>query len=370
MKFSLLVVTTDRLSLVERLLHSLAAQTYGNFEVLLVHGPDCPEGARSTAGNFPGLDIRLFSSQDHCLSRSRNLALHETTGDIIAFPDDDCVYCPDTLENASTVFKAHPEADVLLAVRRDLREDVEEARKYFSCGGSAPSNSPGRGMLPLHPRLIFQRVTFARSRLEQAHERTLPPMREDDLRTRFDTNDAEKLRVKGRPEQAQGRTLHSRESISNPVRGGAFRAVNRYSAFRHSGTIVQFYRKQCVKAVGPFDERLGPGTGLPYGCGEDTDYVLRALAAGFGVYRARSVVVRHAPFSIRDPGIGAKIEAYARGRMYLLRKHDLPLWFVLANIAWPLLCIPGECLRECLAVASFRRRMFSARLSSFLGAAG
>jgi GT2 family glycosyltransferase len=296
MKFSLLIVTTDRLFLVERLLHSLAAQTYGNFEVLLVHGPDCPQEARATVGRFPGMDIRLLSSKDHCLSRSRNTALTDTTGDIIAFPDDDCVYCPDTLENAAALFKAHPEADVLMAVRKDLQEaDILPAvRKDIQKDGA---------------------VSVVRA------EKALP-------------------------------------------------AVNRYAAFRHSGTIVQFYRKQCAEAVGPFDERLGPGTGLPYGCGEDTDYVLRALAAGFGVYRARSVVVRHAPFAIRDPGIGAKIEAYACGRMYLLRMHRLPLWFVLANIVWPLLCVPGECLRECLTVARFRRRMFNARLASFLGAAG
>jgi hypothetical protein len=365
-KFSLLVVTTDRLPLVDRLLRSLAAQTYGNFEVILVHGPACTEEARASAGKFPGLDIRLRPSQDHCLSRSRNSALPDATGDIIAFPDDDCVYCPDTLENAASLFNAHPEADVLLAARKDLREEVEEARIDSFCGGSAPSNSPGRGMIPLHPRLALPRVTVEGSRPKQGQEQSFPPMREDSPRVHLEASDAEKLRVKGHhaPCGVQGQS---------PCRGtGAapLRLVNRYAAFRRSGTIVQFYRKQCVEAVGPFDERLGPGTGLPYGCGEDTDYLLRALAAGFGVYRARSVVVRHAPFAVRDPGIGAKIEAYARGRMYLLRKHSLPLWFVLANIAWPLLCIPGECLRECRAVARFRRRMFSARLASFMGAAG
>jgi GT2 family glycosyltransferase len=295
-KFSLLIVTTNRLHLVERLLHSLAVQTYGNFEVILVHGPACPEDARASAGRFPGLNIRLLTSKDHCLSRSRNLALTGTTGDIIAFPDDDCVYCPDTLKNAASLFTAHPEAEALLAVREDLRE---------------------ADVLP-----------------------------------------------------AVQKNLQEAGAVSGARAGAALPSVNRYAAFRHSGTIVQFYRKQCVEVVGPFDERLGPGTGLPYGCGEDTDYVLRALAAGFGVYRAPAVVVRHAPMNIREAGISAKIEAYARGRMYLLRKHGLPAWFVAANIAWPLFCVPGECLRECRAVVRFRWDMFRARLSSCLGAAG
>jgi glycosyltransferase involved in cell wall biosynthesis len=294
-KFSLLVVTTDRLHLVERLLRSLAVQTYGNFEVILVHGPACPEEARASAGRFPGLNIRLLTSKDHCLSRSRNSALPSAAGDILAFPDDDCVYCPDTLENAASLFTAHPEADVLLAAGKDLRETAV----LQAVRGDLQEDSP----------------------VPATHAETM------------------------------------------------LRPVNRFTAFRRSGTIVQFYRKHCVEAVGSFDERLGPGTGLPYGCGEDTDYVLRALGAGFGVYRAPAVVVRHAPMNIREAGVSAKIEAYARGRMFLLRRHGLPLWFILANIAWPLLCVPGECLRECRAVVRFRWDMFRARLSSCLGAA-
>lgn len=45
--------------------------------------------------------------------------------------------------------------------------------------------------------------------------------------------------------------------------------------FSQGGTCVQFFRAEAVKGL-CFDTRLGPGTGLPYGCGEDTDYLLEA----------------------------------------------------------------------------------------------
>lgn len=45
--------------------------------------------------------------------------------------------------------------------------------------------------------------------------------------------------------------------------------------FSQGGTCVQFFRAEAVKGL-RFDPQLGPGTGLPYGCGEDTDYLLEA----------------------------------------------------------------------------------------------
>ncbi|MDR2603973.1 MAG: glycosyltransferase family 2 protein, partial [Desulfovibrio sp.] len=170
MKFSLLVVTTDRLYPAECLFRSLAAQTHKDFEVLFVHGEDCAADALALACKYADrLSIRTVPSPTPALSRARNAALPLLNGDCVAFPDDDCVYTPDTLERACALFLAHPEADVLLAAGKDLREDEEEARNYFSCGGSAPSNSLGREMIPLHPRLIFQRV------YEGARGKSFPP---------------------------------------------------------------------------------------------------------------------------------------------------------------------------------------------------
>jgi glycosyltransferase involved in cell wall biosynthesis len=138
-------------------------------------------------------------------------------------------------------------------------------------------------------------------------------------------------------------------------------AVIRFSAFRHAGTLVQFYRKAVVDVVGGFDPELGPGTGLPYGCGEDTDYLLRVLAAGFSAVSAPSVQVCHPDIS-RIPSSSEKIRSYAMGRMHLLRKHKFPLWFKLAHVIYPLFRIPFEGRKTW----TYRTSMFLGRLAGLL----
>lgn len=136
----------------------------------------------------------------------------------------------------------------------------------------------------------------------------------------------------------------------------------RYSIFKRGETYVQFFRKEAVDRIGPFDPVIGPGTGLPYGCGEDTDYLLRAIEAGLTVMHVPSVHVRHNEVDVvAAKGNIQKISSYAIGRMYLLHKHDLPLWFQLLNIAYPLLRIPVEGF----AATRYRIAMFTARVKGF-----
>jgi glycosyltransferase involved in cell wall biosynthesis len=276
MKFSLLVVTTDRLHLVERLLTSLEAQTYKNFEVILIHGPACQEEVRFLAKRFPGVDIQILISKDHCLSRSRNLALPVATGDIIAFPDDDCVYCLDTLANCAEAFAYLPQSDIVLG------------RTAF----------------------IDANIPNASSELKQCS--------------------------------------------------------SRYALFRHSISYVQFYKKSVAQTVGSFDENLGLGSDGPYQSGEDTDYLLRAFEGGFSAAHAPSVIVRHPAVIPYVPALKSKVQAYAKGRMQLLRKHKMPAWFTLANIVYPLLRIPIECFNTCSHIFRYRWYMFTARLLALI----
>ncbi len=140
---------------------------------------------------------------------------------------------------------------------------------------------------------------------------------------------------------------------------------NRYSLCGHSETYLQFYRKSCVDAVGDFDEKLGPGTDLPYGCGEDTDYVLRVLQAGFTVNRAPAVTILHPSVTFTNPALLQKTTSYACGRMYLLRKHRFPLWFRCANVLYPLARIPFELYSLGWKCLPYRLHMFYARARNF-----
>lgn len=134
------------------------------------------------------------------------------------------------------------------------------------------------------------------------------------------------------------------------------------SIFKRGETYVQFFRREAVEHIGPFDPAIGPGTGLPYGCGEDTDYLLRAIKSGLTVMYAPVVHVHHNEVDVQTvKNNRKKILSYATGRMYLLYKHNLPLWFQLLNIVYPLLRIPVEGF----SAVRYRFTMFRARLHGF-----
>lgn len=132
--------------------------------------------------------------------------------------------------------------------------------------------------------------------------------------------------------------------------------------FSQGGTCVQFFRAEAVKGL-CFDTRLGPGTGLAYGCGEDTDYLLEAHKRA-PVWRCPSIRVFHPSPDTHVPS-DTKIARYAAGRMYLLKKHAFPLWFRCANVLYPLCMLPLDALRKGRKAARYRWRMFVERLRYF-----
>jgi O-antigen/teichoic acid export membrane protein len=111
--FSLVMCTLGRTSEVERMLESLAVQTYQKFELFIVdqNRDDCLVPViEKFAGQMSITHIRSAPG----LSRGRNLGIKRITGDVLALPDDDCVYPPDLLANVNAFFKSHPQYDGLM----------------------------------------------------------------------------------------------------------------------------------------------------------------------------------------------------------------------------------------------------------------
>ncbi len=134
--------------------------------------------------------------------------------------------------------------------------------------------------------------------------------------------------------------------------------VSQIGTFKNGETYLQFFRAEVVKDL-RFDPRLGPGTGLPYGCGEDTDYLLEAHKRA-PVWRCPSIRVFHPSPDMHVPS-DAKIASYAAGRMFLLKKHAFPFWFRCANVLYPLCMLPLDALRKGRKAARYRWRMFKER---------
>ena len=151
-------------------------------------------------------------------------------------------------------------------------------------------------------------------------------------------------------------------SSASPAPAIAEGVVKRSGLFRLAGTCVQFYRKDAIQNI-LFDPILGPGTGLPYGCGEDTDFLL--------LVQAHTEVRRHKDIRVFHPSPAEilpspqKVANYAAGRMYLLKKHNFSLLFRIANVLYPLCLMPLDALRYGLKHGRYRFDMFRERLKNF-----
>jgi glycosyltransferase involved in cell wall biosynthesis len=128
-RFSLIVATVDRTDEFSLLLQSLAKQEMRDFELIVVdQNPDdrlsplLEDFGAKVAAQDGGRRGSIQVKRLHCIpgvSRARNLGLRHSTGEILAFPDDDCWYHPDTLQSVDAWFKQHEDYGILSVGSRD-----------------------------------------------------------------------------------------------------------------------------------------------------------------------------------------------------------------------------------------------------------
>jgi glycosyltransferase involved in cell wall biosynthesis len=138
--------------------------------------------------------------------------------------------------------------------------------------------------------------------------------------------------------------------------------INRFNVWTRSNSHTMFLRREVSRLVGPFDERHGVGAQTPYGSGEETDYLLRALAHGRRLFYDSSLLVYH-PQLIRlmDARECARGRAYARGTGHVLRRHGYPVWFPLYQITRSLGGAALSAMRLDIATARFRLNILIGR---------
>lgn len=268
--FALCIATLGRVKELDRLLSSLTKQTYPNFHIYLAD--QNPEGTLDDILKcYDDLSITRIHLPSQGVSIARNTLLPLIGNeDIVAFPDDDCWYATNTLEQVVATFHKSPHAGALLGI--NLNTDA----------------------------------------YHQSSSHTFP--------------------------------------------------VSQLGTFKHGETYLQFFRKETLRNL-QFDPQLGPGTGLPYGCGEDTDFLLEIYKRTL-ILRCRSIQIFHnSPTTCNPPD--DKIASYAAGRMFLLRKHHLPIWFRCANVLYPLLMLPFDSIRFGYKMVHYRWRMFIERFRNF-----
>jgi hypothetical protein len=110
------MATIGRTGEAERYLESLAVQDYHNYELLVVD-QNRDDRIDQMLSRFNG---RLAGDVKHLrcdpgLTRARNCGILNAGGDVIAFPDDDCIYRPGLLATVTRRFLEHPEWDGISA---------------------------------------------------------------------------------------------------------------------------------------------------------------------------------------------------------------------------------------------------------------
>ena len=244
MRFSLVLATVGRVEEVKRFLASLDAQTYQDFDLIIVdQNPD----NRLEPLVEPYLNrLSILHLRTPCnpgASRARNAGLQHVKGDVVSCPDDDCWYPPGLLEQVTRCLQENPDIDGV------------------------------SGRLASNPEALEQNLD---------------------------------------PDVGPGAL------ITGP-----------FGVLKVPGMVGLFLRTPVVKKVGSFDETLGPGAGTPWGAGEDTDYHLRILKAGFSLcYNTKLVVYHPAVDSYYAEGRDlVRSYRYGAGGARVGRRHGFPLWY-------------------------------------------
>ncbi len=268
--FSLVVTTKGRVAELERLLTTLRAQTFADFEVIL-SDQNADDRLAPLVERFAAvMPLRRVKSTGGA-SRGRNAGLPLAQAPFITFPDDDCWYPPETLRQALAMFDRHPDWDM------------------FS----------GRSV-------------------------------DEQLRN------------------TMGRWLDEETEVT---RGNAWRAGIEFTLFT---------RREALARTGIFDETIGVGAGTPWGSGESTELLLRALAQGLKVMYTPEIHIHHPdkrPTYKKD--VRQRDYAYARGTGRVLALHKYSLWeakdFVIRPAGAALLSLAAARPDKCLYYFSILR---------------
>ena len=153
MHFCLIMATLNRVTEVERFLISLDAQDYRDFELIIVdqNTDDRLLGILGRYGErFPLKHIRYFPPGT---SGARNAGLQQAKGEIIGFPDDDCVYPPGLLRQLINFFQFYQADGISLRIL-DLDEDTDAFG--FSLGKSTVIDTHNAWAVGITPSMFIR----------------------------------------------------------------------------------------------------------------------------------------------------------------------------------------------------------------------
>jgi glycosyltransferase involved in cell wall biosynthesis len=125
---SVAVPTCNRPDDLDRCLASLAKVAYPQWQIVVIDQSDgdiTRQVVEAWQGRLPQLTYMWLAQKN--ASAARNLAIEYSSGDVLAFIDDDCTVSPDWLARVSEAFDKAPEASLILGAVRAADHDPARA---------------------------------------------------------------------------------------------------------------------------------------------------------------------------------------------------------------------------------------------------
>lgn len=124
---SIIIPTYNRAELIVETLQSVQAQTYPNWECIVVDdGSD--DNTKEIIGGFSTTDRRFkyeINNRSKGAPGSRNTGLYLSKGELIIFFDSDDKLLPKYIENKIKYFLADPKLDLVISLSRRLEDGME-----------------------------------------------------------------------------------------------------------------------------------------------------------------------------------------------------------------------------------------------------
>jgi GT2 family glycosyltransferase len=222
-----------------------------------------------------------------------------------------------TVSNESAASREHLEALLASLERQGAAADLVLVMR----GCDKTAAEADRGLVRVHPVPSPLKISLSRARnlgLEHAHRLGLLQIchqlafPDDDARYPDGLLERVSAILNDQTEVVCGPYAPNRDSLNGRRFPSTRYRLTPRLVMRLASSNNVFFRAEVVRAVGSFDERLG--LGARYGASEDSDYVLRALARGFGGVYDPAALVEH-PYK---PG---RVDEYYRGNVAVLAKH-------------------------------------------------
>jgi len=134
LSFDLVLPTLERTAALEHFLDGLKARFPQQVRVLIAD-QNRDDRVERTLAKYPELSVLRLDTPSLGLSSARNAALAHIEGDIVAFPDDDCVYPPGLLETVHRRLDTDRYLDGVVGMAVDAHGRPSAASRWDANGG-------------------------------------------------------------------------------------------------------------------------------------------------------------------------------------------------------------------------------------------